>query len=88
MHRPGDLLSLKYGAGVGREMGEKTSEMMLCCLTPMVQQHPPYSEGTMFAHFGSSCLMDKSKIQLLSVKLAFSLSWSLFFPFLSNPCTT
>lgn len=55
-------------------MGEKTSEMMLCCLTPVVPQPPHYSEGTMFAYFGSSCLMDKSKTQLLSVKLAFSLS--------------
>lgn len=53
-------------------MGEKTSEMM-CCLTPVVQQHLPYSEGTMFAHFGSSCLMDKNTTPVSQTSILFVL---------------
>lgn len=66
-------------------MGEKTSEMMLCCLTPMIQQHPPYSEGTVFAHCGSSCLMDKSESPVCQTGIQFVLVIVFFF---SSSCTT
>lgn len=59
-------------------MGEKTSEMMLCCLTPMIQQHPSYSEGTVFAHCGSSCFMDKSESSVSQTGIQFVLAIGFF----------